>query len=129
MSSSVPAGSMAFDSATMAVVRSEDSNDGCVGGTARLKLDLVAMFGVSKECQFVLSLSEGEVHVAPPWNRARWLRESDAAATRWWRQMVHSSKREQHASAPPCVAFSTTLSSFPPFSRYAYWQFTSLTNP
>jgi hypothetical protein len=125
---------MAFDSATMAVVRSEDSNDDCVGGTARLKLDLVAILEVPKESQFGLSCSEDEVHVAPPWSWAWWLRESDAAATRWWRQMVHSSeRREQHASAPPCVAFYQAspqlFSSFLPFSCYVYWQFTSLTNP
>jgi hypothetical protein len=113
---------MAFDSVTMAVVRNEDSNDDCVGGTARLKLDLVAMLEVPKVSQFVLSCSKGEVHVAPPWSRAWWLRESDAAATRWWRQMVHSSKRERHASAPPCVAFDQASPRlflfFLPFSCY-----------
>lgn len=39
-----PAGRMAFDSSTICVVRSEASTDGCAWGSARLKLDLVAMF-------------------------------------------------------------------------------------
>jgi hypothetical protein len=39
---------MAFDSATMAVLRSDDSNDDWGWGTARLKLDLVAILEVPK---------------------------------------------------------------------------------
>lgn len=39
----VPAGRMAFDSATSSVVRNEDKKDGGAWGTARLKFDFVAM--------------------------------------------------------------------------------------
>jgi hypothetical protein len=46
MLSSLPAGSMAFDSATMAVVRSDDISDDWPWGTARLKFDRVAILGV-----------------------------------------------------------------------------------
>jgi hypothetical protein len=39
---------MAFESATMAVVRSDDNSDDWPWGTARLKFDLVAMLEVPK---------------------------------------------------------------------------------
>lgn len=42
----LPAGRIAFDSATNSVVRSEDRNDGGAWGTARLKFDLVAIIEV-----------------------------------------------------------------------------------
>lgn len=39
----IPAGRIAFDSSTICVVRSEVRTDGCASGSARLKLDLVAI--------------------------------------------------------------------------------------
>jgi hypothetical protein len=42
---SIPAGSTAFESPTSCVVRSDARTDGCAWGMARLKLDVVAIFG------------------------------------------------------------------------------------
>lgn len=75
---------MAFDSTTSSVVRSADMKVGCPWGSARLKFDLVAIVEVPDKYRDSFYLCVNMPCIA--WSmevRAWWLRESDAAATRW----------------------------------------------
>lgn len=85
----VPAGSTAFDSGNISVVRNDMSNDEGCGGSARLKPDLVAMAGTQEMVLFVeLSFCKSPLHHC---TLVRWVcgraQASDAAVTRGgWRK-------------------------------------------